>query len=302
MTNEPTESGVSGQLPEHLIAQLRHIQRVEVTEHEVYRNIAARLPAGPNRDVLERIAADELRHAEFWAAYTGERPGPRRMLALFYSLLARLLGLSFALKLMERAEQRAEQAYEGLAEHIPEAAQIAKEEDEHERQLLNVLDEEVLRYAGSVVLGLNDALVELTGALAGLTFALQNTRLVALAGLVTGLAAAMSMSASEYLSTKAEVESGKVPTRAAIYTGLAYLGTVALLIFPYFVFSNYLLAFGCTALNAVLIIWFFTFYISVARDLPFRRRFVEMISLSLGIASVSFLIGVAVRKMLGVEV
>jgi len=195
MCEEAEKSGLKQELPESVLAQVRRIQQIEVTEHAVYCSIAGRLPAGPNREVLERIAADELRHAEFWATYTGCRPRPKRMLVLLYGLLARVLGLSFALKLMERAEQRAEQAYEELARYIPAAKAIAEEEDQHERQLLNVLDEEVLRYAGSVVLGLNDALVELTGALAGLTFALQNTRLVALAGLVTGLSAAMSMSA-----------------------------------------------------------------------------------------------------------
>ena len=42
----------------------------------------------------------------------------------------------------------------------------------NESALLQLLDEEKLRYTGSIVLGLNDVLVELTGALAGLTLAL----------------------------------------------------------------------------------------------------------------------------------
>ena len=63
---------------------------------------------------------------------------------------------------------------------------------------------EPYRYTGSIVLGLNDALVELTGALAGLTLALQDTKLIALTGSITGIAAALSMGASEYLSTKSE--------------------------------------------------------------------------------------------------
>jgi len=54
----------------------------------------------------------------------------------------------------------------------------------------DLIEEKRLEYTGSIVLGLNDALVEMTGALAGLTLALQNTRLIALSGLVTGIAAA----------------------------------------------------------------------------------------------------------------
>lgn len=61
-----------------------------------------------------------------------------------------------------------------------------------------------LSYMSSVVLGLNDALVEFTGALAGFTLALNEPRLVALTGSITGVAAALSMAASEYLSTKSD--------------------------------------------------------------------------------------------------
>ena len=50
-----------------------------------------------------------------------------------------------------------------------------------------------LEYMGSVVLGLNDALVEFTGALAGFTLALSDSRLTALTGSITGIAAALSI-------------------------------------------------------------------------------------------------------------
>ena len=49
---------------------------------------------------------------------------------------------------------------------------------------------------GSVVLGLNDELVEFTGALAGFTLALSDHRLIALTGSITGIAAALSMASS----------------------------------------------------------------------------------------------------------
>ena len=91
-------------------------------------------------------------------------------------------------------------------------------------QLLSMLDEEALKYMGSVVLGLNDALVELTGALAGLTFAFQNTKLIALTGLITGISASLSMAASEYLSSRADGEENA--GRSALYTGIAYIITV----------------------------------------------------------------------------
>jgi len=105
---------------------------------------------------------------------------------------------------MERGEVGAQKEYAGLPAEIDQAQAIAQEESAHENALLGMLDEERLRYIGSVVLGLNDALIKLTGALAGLTLALQNTQLIALTGSITGIAAALSMAASEYLSTKTE--------------------------------------------------------------------------------------------------
>ena len=167
--------------------------------------------------------------------------------------------------------------------------------------MVSLIDEERLRYVGSIVLGLNDALVELTGALAGLTFAFQNTRLTALAGLITGIAASLSMATSEYLATKSDLDS-KSPFKAAIYTGAAYVITVLFLIFPYFVFTNSLLCLGLTLLNAVIVIFIFTFYISVAKEYSFKKRFLEMVFISLGIAALTFAIGFVIRILLNVEV
>jgi len=152
-----------------------------------------------------------------------------------------------------------------------------------------------------MVLGLNDALVELTGTLAGLTLVLQNTRLIAMASLITGVAASLSMAASEYLSTKSE-ESVKNPFKASIYTGSVNITTVLFLIFPYLIFTNFYLCLGFTIFNAIIVISIFTFYVSVAKDLSFTNRFLEMALISLGIAALTFGIGFIIRMFLNVEI
>jgi VIT1/CCC1 family predicted Fe2+/Mn2+ transporter len=202
---------------------------------------------------------------------------------------------------MELGEETAQGNYETVAKEIPEAAKYQHEENVHEEQLINMLDEERLQYAGSVVLGLNDALVELTGALAGLTLALQNVKLIALSGLITGIAASLSMAASEYLSTRSEA-TNKHPVRAAIYTGIAYIFTVTLLVLPYLLFENFYLDLAITLATAVIIIAVFNYYISVAKGESFRERFLEMAGLSLSVATFSFIIGYFIRKWLGIEV
>jgi VIT1/CCC1 family predicted Fe2+/Mn2+ transporter len=217
------------ELDETIRQRLMTFQRAELTEHHIYRRLAKYVRPAENQQVLEQIAQDELRHYHGWKEYTGQEVKPDRLKMWFYYWISRILGFTFGVKLMERGEEAAQQNYEQITAAIPEAAAFMHEEDVHEGQLLAMLDEEHLRYAGSVVLGLNDALVELTGALAGLTLALQNTTLIALAGLITGIAASLSMAASEYLATRSE-ETEKHPLRAAIYTGIAYIVTVALLI------------------------------------------------------------------------
>lgn len=281
--------------------QVLRYQRSEITEYHIYRQLARTLKSSENRSILEKIADEEMAHYHRWKAYTQQDVRPNRLKIWIYFLIGRIFGFTFAVKLMERGEHGAQENYAHLGEWATDAAVIAQEEKAHEDALLAMLDEELLRYAGSMVLGLSDALVELTGALAGLTLAFQNTRLIALSGTITGIAAAMSMAASEYLSTKSE-QTGKSPLKASLYTGAAYIMTVLLLILPYLLLQNYYVCLAITLTTAVLIIAAFNYYIAIAKDEPFKRRFLEMAGLSLGVASLSFVVGLVVREFLGVEI
>lgn len=281
--------------------QLLTFQRLEITEHYIYQRLAQTIQSKENSQILEKIAQDELRHYHDWKKITGEDVKPDRFAIWKYYLISRIFGFTFGIKLMERGEEKAQSNYAELQTVIPQIGAWIEDENAHEQALIGMLDEERLQYAGSVVLGLNDALVELTGALAGLTLALQNVELIALSGLITGIAAAMSMAASEYLSTRSE-ETSKQPVRAAVYTGIAYIFTVTLLILPYLLIENYYIDLAIALGTAILIIAAFNYYISVAKDEPFRPRFLEMAGLSLGVAAFSFVIGYLIRQFLGIEV
>ena len=289
------------QISESVRKQVLGFQQTEITEHHIYKRLAKRINSPENAKIIEQIAEDELRHYNGWKKYTNQDIQPRWFYVWFYYLISMVFGFTFGIKLMESGEERAQKNYGAISSTIPEALKIQHEEDVHEEQLINMLDEERLRYAGSIVLGLNDALVELTGALAGLTLALQDVKLIALSGLITGIAASMSMAASEYLSTRSE-DTTKHPVRAAIYTGIAYIITVALLVLPYLLFDNYILDLIITLTTAVVIIAVFNYYISVAKGESFRARFTEMAGLSLGVALFSFVIGYFIRQLLGIEV
>jgi len=289
------------QLTEDIRKKVIQFQQTEITEYHIYKRLAKRIKSPENAKIIERIAEDEKRHYEEWKKHSNQDVQPRWFYVWFYTTISLLFGFTFGIKLMEQGEEAAQGKYAAVVNEIPEAAKYQHEEDVHEEQLINMLDEERLQYAGSVVLGLNDALVELTGALAGLTLALQNVKLIALSGLITGIAASLSMAASEYLSTRSE-ETDKHPVRAAIYTGIAYITTVGLLVLPYLLFENYILDLVIAITTAVLIIAVFNYYISVAKGEPFKARFLEMAGLSLGVATFSFIIGYFIRQWLGIEI
>lgn len=285
-----------------IMSILLTMQRDELTEYHIYQKIARRVTDENNRNILLKIAAEEYRHHQIWFSYTGQKVQPSRMRIWFYSIISWLLGYTFALKQMEKGEVMAAETYQNLAAAIPEAGQIALEENHHENQLLSVLDEERLQYVGSMVLGLNDALVELSGTLAGLTLALQNTKLIALAGLITGVSATLSMASSEFLSARSEGRNDAL--KSCAYTGVAYCLTVAFLVAPYLVLpaERYLEALAIMLITVVLIIACFTYYISVAKGLDFGKRFREMALISLSVAAFSFIVGLVVKEVLGLDI
>jgi len=188
---------------EDIRKKITGFQRNEITEHEIYRILADKVK-GKNGEILKRISLDEKEHYLKWKKYTGKDIKPSKFSILKYLFLYRIFGITFAIKLMERGEGSAEKAYEEMVGVVPEAEFILKDEFEHENMLVEMLEEEKISYISSMILGVNDAMVELTGALAGLTFALENARITGFVGFITGMAASLSMASSEYLSKKSE--------------------------------------------------------------------------------------------------
>jgi len=285
-----------------MIEALLHEQKNEITSHIIYKRLSKTVRDAGNQETLRRISDNELDHYETLKSLTHTDVPPRRVYAFFFFIVARCFGLTFGIKLLERGETDAVSQYGRLSGQYPQLAQFVSDEEVHERELIAMINEEKLNYVGAIVLGLNDALVELTGALAGFTFAFQNTKLIALTGLITGISASLSMAASEYLSASHETGSRRGALKSSSYTGAAYVLTVALLILPYLLIANPFVSLGVCLGTAVLIILGFNFYVSVAKETPFRRQFFEMVLISLGVAGVSFLIGILVKQVFGVDV
>lgn len=287
-------------IPLDIIKRIKKLQKGELTEYYIYQRIAKKVKNEHNKGILLKIANDEMKHYNIWTEVLKKETKPNRLIIIMYSIINFFFGYTFALKIMESGEENAQEEYGEIAKHVAIAAKIMADEDEHEKELLDMLNEERLNYVGSMVLGLNDALVELSGTLAGLTFALADTTLISLSGLITGIAASLSMAASEYLSSKADNRPDAF--KSALYTGIAYIITVALLILPYLLITNPYISLIVMLSSVVVIIFVFNFYISVAKNYNFKKRFLQMATISLGVAALSFLIGILVKQLLGIEI
>jgi len=283
------------------INKMMIVQKSEISECTFYHKIASHEKNEHNKQLLEHIAEVEQSHYDFWKVYTKIDIKPNMFRVLFYYLIVVFLGLTFGVRLMEKNQKRIKRYYLELNSEVSGIEDIINDEHEHESMHINEIDEARLKYIGSIVLGLNDALVEFTGAIAGFTFALASSQIVALAGSIAGIAAALSMASSEYLSTKQE-STQRFALISALYTGTAYLIAVSLMILPYLIFDQLLVCLGVMIAIVVLIIFIFNYYIAIAKELSFKKRFIEMICISLGVAALSFAIGFFVRIWMGIEV
>lgn len=276
-------------------------QKTEITEHFIYERLSQSIKGERNREILRSISEDELKHHDLCNYYTCIEVKPSRFKIWLYYVISRIFGITFGLKLMERGEDKAHAAYQLLAKTIPEVENVVLDEERHGNELIDLIDDERLEYSSDIVRGLNVALVEITGALAGFTFALQDKNLVLTAGLIIGITVSLSTTSTEYIATKSST-SVKSPLKSAFYAWLANIVAVAFLLLPYIIFSNIYLALGLMIFDAVIVIFILTFYLSVARDTSIIRMFLEMTTVSLGIAALAFGIGFLAREFLHVHV
>lgn len=295
-----SEKRSSTSISESTMQELIKDQQDEITAHFLYKKIADYVKDEKNSQIIHQVSMDELDHYNRLKTITNKELKPERFKILFYFWITIIFGLTFGIKLLERGEKQAVVSYKSIDKDLAFMDEMILDEERHEDELISMIDEERLHYIGSIVLGLNDALVELTGALAGYTFAFQNSRLIALTGIITGISASFSMAASEYLSTRQE--GGEHPIKSSIYTGIAYIITVIILVVPFFMISNPFISLITTLVFAVVIIFIFNYYISVAKDYHFFKRFLEMAIISLGVAGISFLIGILVKYFIGIDV
>jgi len=249
----------------------------------------------PFREVLLDLSATEHKHFEFWRKYVpGEEPKLARLKLYWVLFLRKFFGLTFATRYLDRHEGKVVQEYEGLARLIPEADRPAyddmvADEKEHEKAFAKKVESSAIRYIAFVVLGLADALVEISGIHAGWLGLFEKTEIAGLAGVVAGGAASLAMASAAFAQAK-QGFSGSA-RMSAVYTGVSYFVTAIILATPYFLTSSMILALATSLTLAVAILAVTTWYSTVIQQKLFPRDFVEILAILFGTVILVFLLG-----------
>ena len=258
-----------------------------------------------NRAALERLSAQEKEHAEFWQSLLpGVEVKPYGFTVRWIPFVRSLFGVTFTTKLLETHEQDAAATYRAMLPDLPAShraglEKIIKDEESHEKTLIGQLKEKRIAYIGFIALGLADAIVEITGVHAGFLGVTGSTLIAGISGVIVGFAAAISMGSASYLQAKQDPE--KSPITSAIATGISYLCSVILLAMPYFLISVMLPAFIVSTSIGIALLAGFTFYGAIVFDRAFLGEFLESVSLMLGTALATFLLGTFVGKVFHVS-
>ena len=274
--------------------------RNELTEHVIYHKLAERERNPENRAVLERLSLQEKSHHDFWTELSGTPVTPRRHAILGTILLRDLLGVTFMTKFLELHEKDAVAEYQKMLPSIPPSHQerfttIIQDEASHEQSLIGQLKEKRIAYIGFIVLGLADAIVEITGTHAGFLGVTGSTLIAGVSGVIVGFAAAISMASAAYLQAKQDLE--KSPFVSAVATGISYLFSVICLALPYFLIRTMFTAFATSTSIGIILIAGFTYYGAVVFDRKFWSEFLEAAALMLGTAGATFLVGTIVGRI-----
>ena len=279
----------------------------EYTDSVLYSRLAATVEeSSPFASVLKELSATEHGHYEFWKKYSPEEP-PRVARAKLYWILflRRLFGLTFAARYLDRHESSVVSAYRGLnslipAEDRPAFDAMVADEEQHEKAFAQKIESTAIQYISFVVLGLADALVEITGIHAGSLGIYNVTEYAGVAGLVAGAAASLAMASAAFAQAK---QGFKGSARlSATYTGISYFITAIILATPYFLTPNMVYALAASLVLAVIIVTLITYYSTVISGKPFLRDFLEIVGIMFGVTIVLYFFGSFVGVSTGIRI
>ena len=299
------------------------LYKTERMHHLIFKDLAAKEKNKDLKYILERLSNTEEKHARMWARII-EIDGiklPKRISKLFVFailVLRDLIGLILAVKAMETFEDQLEKKFSEVEKHVELSGKekqivemIIKDEMKNETPLKNKIIEynSILRNIRDIMIGMNDGLVEVLAAIAGLGAALQTPTLILMGGIIIALSGTLSMSGSAYLSTSYETHIGKVQEKkkrgarsSAFYVGGAYVIGSIFPLLPFILgFGSYegiALAILFTGIVLVLI----ATIIAVISNISVKRNVAKTLVISIGSAFVTMALGAYARSILHITI
>ena len=274
----------------------------EYTDGAVYRMLGRHEKNQSFRKALEDLARGEQSHYDFWKAYAPQAEPRINKLKVYITLVLRvILGLTFTMKFLERHEDALHQRYREMVEKIPAADkarfEAMMEEEEHQEDLLmGQIHEGRVKYMSFIVLGLADAVVEISGIHAGSLGIFNRTEFAGLAGVVAGMAASIAMASAAYAQAKQGFEGSA--KWSAIYTGVSYMFTAIFLALPYFLTGSMVFALGTSLAVGVVLVAMMTYYDTVISGKRFKRQFAEIAGIIFAATLALYIAGTIIRELL----
>ncbi len=280
--------------------------RDEITDYTIYTRLSNIGKDKKLAGIFSRLAATEHKHYLFWSRYCkGVEVHPDTPKIYFMLFLRHVLGAAFVVKYLESTEATAVRNYNSIRSLIPKKDEklldaIIKDEEEHEKAIADQIQGSYIKYISFIVLGLADALVEVTAIFTGSLGVYHSTTLTGLAGIIAGAAASISMASAAYLQAKQGFKGS--PFIAAAYTGSSYFLSTLVLAMPYFLTSTMYNAMAISIALCVLIIASVSWYNSILTGSNFKKDFTELAGIMFVTAIILFIIGLLIRNAFGIVV
>lgn len=279
----------------------------EYKDQMVYSMLARIEKNGSRKQLLSKLAEIEKSHADFWQSHSpAYRPKVSWIYLRLLVLVRLIFGVTFVVKMLENHEKETMKKYVNISRRLDEKNperiaidKIIKEESEIETSLVSSIDEAIVRYVGFVMLGLADAIIEVTGVQAGFLGVTNSALVAGLAGLIVGIAASISMGAAAYLQARqSSTDKAFLP---ALMTGVIYLLTVLIIASPYFVISQLATALAVSIMISAGLVAVFSFFVSVVQNRSFRKELFINISLLATVIIVTYTLGNTLGRYFGIQ-
>lgn len=281
------------------------LARHELTEQVIYSRLAAREKNPTNRTLLEKLSAKEKEHYLFWQRLaTASDISPSRFRPVIFDLMRTFLGITFTVKFLEKQQAVTEDGCQLILKAASPELQadirrVIADGQTEEAALIDQIKEGRVMYLSFIVLGLADAIVEITGVHAGFLGVTSSTLMAGISGLIVGFAAAVSMAAAAYLQAKQNAS--YKPIVSAFSTGITYIISIILLALPYFWLGKMGVAFVASTAVGAFLIAAFTYYGAIVFGRKFWREFLEATGLMLGTAVATFFVGKIIGAFFGLD-